>query len=113
MKVRNLGLLLLATACTVPLHAAFVGSTCYTDFSTCVATDTTLTTHVGTTTYDFSSAFTGAIVGGKPTLGTIAAMTVSDPNGVPVLGVGVPSSASVTFTDHVLAAPAAVSAWTF
>jgi hypothetical protein len=101
--------LLLFACLAIPLHAGLVSSTCIADGITCSSSDAVNTPLIdGSTTYTYLTTTSGALVGGKPTLGTFAQMTVDDVNGVPTLAVGNLLTAHMTFTDSVTAAPAAV-----
>jgi hypothetical protein len=106
MKTKFLMAVLGCMAAVVPLHAGFIGTVCYDVPQTCVGSNTLTSVTSGSTTYTFDGQFTGGLVGGKPTLGTFAQMTVDDPNGVPTLASGMPVSANMTFADTVAAAPA-------
>jgi hypothetical protein len=99
---------LIAVLSAIPLHAGFLGLTCTGNLSldVCTAGDANLADTQGTTSYTYLASFTGQLVGGKPTLGTYADLTVADPNGVPVLGHVMQSFAAASFTDTVTASPA-------
>jgi hypothetical protein len=108
--MRSLLAPLIAVLSAIPLHAGFIGLTCTDQVSldVCTAGNANISDTQGTTSYTYLASFTGQLVGGKPTLGTYAEMTVADPNGVPVLGSTMQSFAGVSFSDTVTAAPAAV-----
>jgi hypothetical protein len=90
------------------LQASFVGITCYGEYNneTCVNANVSTIVPNGSTTFTFDGQFTGSLVGGKPTLGTYAAMAVDDSNGVPVMSPFMSVYSNMTFTDTVTAAPA-------
>src|SRR5689334_1072889 len=100
--------LVAALAGAPALQAGFVGTTCYGVYQseTCANSNISLIVPNGSTTFTYDGQFTGGLVGGKPTMGTYAAMIVDDPNGVPVLSPFVTVYSNMTFTDTVLAAPA-------
>jgi MYXO-CTERM domain-containing protein len=98
-------LLLLGGVSLAPLHAGFVNTTCFVTMAECVG-GSTYTGVEGTTTYTYGASATGTLVNGKPTIGTMASMTVDDPNGVPIPPTTRLSYGNVDFTDQVAAGPA-------
>jgi hypothetical protein len=105
---------LAALAGAPALQAGFIAITCtgkYVD-EICVSAPASIIDHSGTTTFTYDAQYSGAIIGGTPTLGAFAQMTVADPNGVPQTEV-MNAFSSISFTDTVTAAPAPVYAFNF
>src|SRR5690242_11361182 len=99
---------LVAVIAGSPLQAGFIGMACYGEYlsETCANSNVSTIVPDGSTTFTYDGQFTGGLVGGKPTMGTYAAMVVDNPNGVPVLSPFVTVYSNMTFTDTVSAAPA-------
>jgi hypothetical protein len=89
----------------LPLHAGFIGTVCYGDLSSCASASTVTAVTSGSTTYTYDGQFSGGLLGGTPTMGTFAQMTVDDPGGVPTLPSGLASFANMSFTDTVGTTP--------